>query len=119
MSDGITMGDEELHGEGIEVAGGGLDPLADLIAWTDEVSALNRASAVFPSLEAAIDDNGYFGPSASLTCCGRCWLLCGNRADAVHVFLYLEDHSGELGLVPDLEENKAIVYIHALGYGHI
>ena len=50
MSDGITMGDEEAAGQGIEVPGGELDPLAELIAWTEEVRALHRASEVFPSL---------------------------------------------------------------------
>ncbi len=64
MSDGITMGDDEPGGGGIEVPGGELDPLSELIAWTNEVSALDRASAVFPRLEAVIDDNGYFGSSA-------------------------------------------------------
>jgi len=112
MSDGINMRDDELDCEGIEVPGGEIDPLADLVAWTEEVQALERASTLFPSLEPVIDDNGYFGPSADvLTSYGRCWLLCGTRTNAVQVFDYLRQHGEELNLIPDLEENKAVVYI--------
>jgi hypothetical protein len=114
MSDGISMGENEASGEGIEVPGGELDPLGDLIAWTDEVSALNRASAVFPSLEPVVQDNGYTGPSADvLTSYGGCWLLCGSRANAERVFHYLEDHAEALDLVPDMERDKALIYVHA------
>jgi len=77
------------------------------------VSALQRASAVFPDFEAVIDDNGYSGPSAKLTSYGGCWLLCGTRTNAERVFHYLEDHAETLDLVPDLEEDKALVHIHA------
>lgn len=58
MSDDITMGDEELDCKGIEVPGGELDPLCDLIAWTENVRALDRAVVAFPGLEAVVDDNG-------------------------------------------------------------
>ena len=58
MSDGIRLGDDQPASQGIEVPSGELDPLGDLIAWTDEVSALDRASALFPDLEAVVDDNG-------------------------------------------------------------
>jgi len=105
MSDWITMGDDAP--EGIEVPGGDLDLLGDLIAWTNDVRAIERASAVFPSLEAVIDDNGYSGPSPDvLVDSGRCWLLCGSRRNAVLVFHYLEEHAEKLDLLPDLEENK-------------
>jgi hypothetical protein len=114
MSDGISMGENEASGEGIEVPDGELDSLGDLIAWTNQVSALNRASAVFVELEAVVQDNGYTGPSADvLTTYGSCWLLCGSRSNAERVFRYLEDHAQELDLVPDLDENRALVYIHA------
>ena len=45
MSDGINIPNDELDC-GIEVPSGELGPLADLIAWTEEVHALGRASAV-------------------------------------------------------------------------
>ena len=94
MSDGIRIGDDEHAGQGIEVPQGEFDPMSDLIAWTNEVSALDRASALFPDLEAVIYDNGYFGPSADvLTTYGSCWLLCGTRANAVQVFDYLQEHA--------------------------
>ena len=114
MSDGINMRDDELDCGGIEVPSGELDPLADLIAWTEEVRALERAAAVLPGLEAVIDDNGCSGPStSSLRSYGATWLLCGTRANAAEVFDYLQEHGDDLDLVPDLEKSKAVIYVHA------
>jgi hypothetical protein len=114
MSDGITMGDDEPASQGIEVPSDDLDPLGELVSWTNEVRALERASAAFPDLEAVVDDNGYFGPSlGALTIYGGCWLLCGTRANAVQVFGFLAEYADELDLIPDLDEGRALIYIHA------
>jgi hypothetical protein len=111
LDDGETGGGTEVPGE--------TDPLADLVGWTNEVLALQRASAVFPSLEAVIDDNGYFGSSTQLSgphLCS-CWLLCGSQEYSVEVFRYLDEHCVELNLIPELFKSKALVYIHYHQFG--
>lgn len=113
MSDEIRIGDDGASDGGIEVRGGEPNSLRDLVDWTEQVLALVRAHALFPDLEAIVDDNGYTGPSSDpLTpSSGWCWLLCGSQVHAEQVSDYLEEHAEELDLVPHLKKNMGIVYI--------
>jgi hypothetical protein len=81
-------------------AGNGPDPIWELVCWTNDVRATERAAAVFSSLEAVIDDRQK-----------TCWLLCGSQAGAVEVYRYLDEHAEELELIPELVKEKALVYI--------
>ena len=76
------------------------DPIWELVCWTNDVRATERAAAVFTSLEAVIDDRQK-----------TCWLLCGSQEGAVEVFRYLDEHADELELIPELVKEKALVYI--------
>lgn len=113
MSDEIRIGDDGTGNGGIEVPGAEPDPLGDLVTWTEQVLALERARALCPDTEAVIDDNGYYGPSPDHLgpSSGWCWLICGSQDKAQRTCDYLEDHAEELDLVPHLKKNMALVYI--------
>ena len=113
MSDEIRIGDDGTDSGGIEVPGTGPNPFCDLINWTEQVRALQRAHALFPDLEAIVDDGDYFGPAPDRIAppTGWCWLLCGSQDKAQRVSDLLEDHAEELNLVPHLKKSMAIVYI--------
>jgi hypothetical protein len=100
VSEEVRRGfDDETFDYGCEV-GGNPDPIRVLVHWTNDVIALQRASFVFPSIEAVIDD-----------CARTCWLCCGSRDNAVEVYRYLEEHAEEMCLLPELVKEKARVYV--------
>ncbi len=76
------------------------DPIRELVNWTNDVIALQRASYVFPSVEAVINDR-------TRTCC----LSCGNADDAAEVCRYLEEHAEEMCLVPRLASDGQSVFV--------
>ena len=113
MSEDVRIGGDETNEGGIEVPGKMHTPLDTLVDWTNEVVALQIASALFPDLEAVIDDNGYAGPSPDGLGPdpGFCWLLCRTQNYAEKVFQVLEDNAEELNLIPELHKNRALVVI--------
>ena len=100
VSEEVRRGfDDETFDCGCEV-GGNPDPIRALVHWTNDVIALQRASFVFPSIEAVIDD-----------CARTCWLCCGSRDNAAEVYRYLEEHAEEMCLLPELVKEKERVYV--------
>jgi hypothetical protein len=91
--------DDGILDEGRDI-GGEPDPIWDLVCWTNDVRAIERAAAVFTSLEPVIDDKLM-----------TCWLLCGSQEGAVEVYRYLDEHAEELSLIPELVKEKALVYV--------
>jgi hypothetical protein len=80
--------------------GGNPDPISDLVHWTNDVIALQRASFVFPSIEAVIDD-----------CARTCMLCCGSQNNAAEVYRYLQEHAEEMCLIPELVKEKDAVSV--------
>ena len=76
------------------------DPIRELVNWTNDVIALQRASYVFPSVDAVIDDR-------ARTCC----LCCGTTDNAAVVFRYLEEHAEEMCLVPQMARSGQAVFV--------
>ena len=76
------------------------DPIRELVSWTNDVIALQRASYVFPSVEAVIDDRAR-----------TCYLCCGTIDSAAEVYRYLEEHAEEMCLVPEMARNRQSVFI--------
>jgi hypothetical protein len=97
MSEEVRIGGDESNDGGIEVPGDPPTALERLVDWTNQVRALQIASALFPSLEAVIDADGYCGPVA--------------EDYAEEVFRYLDEYCVELDLLPSLDKKKALVYV--------
>lgn len=76
------------------------DPIRALVSWTNDVIALQRASYVFPSIEAVIDD-----------CERTCRLCCGGPGNAAEVYRYLEEHAEEMCLLPQMSRGRDSVYV--------
>jgi hypothetical protein len=76
------------------------DPIRELVNWTNDVIALQRASYVFPSVDAVIDDRAR-----------RCCLCCGDADNAAEVYRYLEEHAEEMCLVPEMARDGQAVYV--------
>jgi hypothetical protein len=79
---------------------GSHDPILVLVTWTNDVIALQRASYVFPSMEAVIDDGAR-----------TCRLRCGSPDNAAEVYRYLEDHAEEMCLLPQMARENDAVYV--------
>jgi hypothetical protein len=99
LADDVRLGPGDGSVDGCE-AGRAADPIRALVSWTNDVIALQRASYVFPSIEAVIDDRER-----------SCRLCCGSPDNAAEVFRYLEEHAEEMCLLPRMSLGRDSVYV--------
>lgn len=77
------------------------NPIGHLVAWTEQVRALERAKIIFADTDAVINYEE-----------GICCLVCESTESAYQVYRFLSDCAEELGLLPELAENRVFIHYH-------